>query len=115
MTWEASQNPEAGNFVKAASLSKGQHNVPWKKKGTYLVIPHPQSNLGSSSLVIRLLLVGSRPERSSLSLCCPTTISVFTLMLELLLFLLSEYRSIVLPWPHMGHCSGLPLNWDFSF
>uniref|UniRef100_A0A8D0SNM2 Ig-like domain-containing protein n=1 Tax=Sus scrofa TaxID=9823 RepID=A0A8D0SNM2_PIG len=89
MTCEASQNPQAGNFVKAASLSKGQHNVPWKKKGTYLVIPHPQSNLGSSSLVIRLLLVGSRPERSSLSLCCPTTISVFTLMLELLLFLLS--------------------------
>uniref|UniRef100_A0A8D1KD04 Ig-like domain-containing protein n=2 Tax=Sus scrofa TaxID=9823 RepID=A0A8D1KD04_PIG len=80
--------PEAGSFVKTASLPNSHYNTHQQKKSKSPVIsPQPQSNLGSSPWVIRFLFVRNLPERSLLPLHCHTMILVFTLMLEVFLFL----------------------------
>ena len=111
MTCKASQTLEIGSF-KTASLLRPLYSLLQRKKSLSPVIAQPQSNLDSSSPVMRLLSAGNHPESISVPLHCSTVTLVFTLMLEALL-LLREYCPILLSCPHMEHCSGLTLNRDF--
>ena len=70
MICEASQTLEASTSVKTASLPNTPHNLLQEEKSKSSVILQPQSNLGSSQPVFRLLFVQDPQERFSPLLHC---------------------------------------------
>ena len=70
MISKASQTLEASSSVKAASLPNTPYNLLQEEKSKSSVIPQPQSNLGSSEPVFRLLFVQDLQERFSPFLHC---------------------------------------------
>ena len=67
---KASQTLEASSSVKTASLPNTPYNLLQEEKSKSSVIPQPQSNLGSSQPVLRLLFVQDLQERFSPLLHC---------------------------------------------
>ena len=67
---KASQTLEASSSVKTASLPNTPYNLLQEEKSKSSVIPQPQSNLGSSQPVFRLLFVQDLQERFSPLLHC---------------------------------------------
>ena len=70
MICKASQTLEASSSVKIASLPNTPYNLLQEEKSKSSVIPQPQSNLGSSEPVFRLLFVQDLQERFSPFLHC---------------------------------------------
>ena len=70
MICKASQKLEASCSVKTASHPNTPYNLLQEEKSKSSVIPQPQSNLGSSQPVFRLLFVQDLQERFSPFLHC---------------------------------------------